>query len=196
MTTHKHSHTRSTEQYTNKHDISPDTLNACSRADDQSPYRFERFLQVMGPAAGAKPCNILKVKLSMSVLIDKSVCPQGSEQRAAMQCVMSAPPTSLARQPARPPPPGPRPRPPPALITHMHGCLLSRCMRTDRLVDEDGHGRFSCQYVISNSLTISFRELLGPMFLKNLAFNIVFFSISFRNTSGRMFLKQDGANCF
>ena len=28
---------------------------------------------------------LLKVKLAMSVLIDKSVCPQGSEQRAAMQ---------------------------------------------------------------------------------------------------------------
>ena len=28
------------------------------KADDQSPYKFERFLQVMGPAAGAKPFNI------------------------------------------------------------------------------------------------------------------------------------------
>ena len=84
----------------------------------------------------------LKVKLPMSVLIDKSVCPQGSEQRAAMQCVMSAGGGGRPggggragwRTPAR------------AHHTHMHGCLLSRCMRTDRLVDEDGHGEVDRQY--------------------------------------------------
>ena len=52
-------------------------------------------------------------------------------------------------QAGAPPPPRaspPAPPPPPALITHMHGCLLSRCMRTDRLVDEDGHGEVDRQY--------------------------------------------------
>ena len=29
-------------------------------ANDQSPYTFERFLPVMGPAAGAKPFNNTK----------------------------------------------------------------------------------------------------------------------------------------
>ena len=85
---------------------------------------------------------VLTTKPTMSVLIDKSICPHASGQQTAMHVRQPAPPP--ARQPVRPP--DPRPRPPPALITHMHGCLLSRCMRTDRLVDEDGHGEVDRQY--------------------------------------------------
>ena len=69
----------------------------------------------------------------MPVLIDKSVCPHASGQRTAMH-VCDERWRGVGH-------------PPPALITHMHGCPLSRCMRTDRLVDEDGHGWFSIQYV-------------------------------------------------
>ena len=83
-------------------------------------------------------------KPTMSVLIDKSVCPHASGQQTAMHvCVMSAV-GGRGRGPRQPAPaPHPwRPHPTPVLITHMHGCPLSRCMRTDRLVDEDGHGDF------------------------------------------------------
>ena len=36
-------------------------------ADDQSPYKFERFLQVMGPAAGAK-LKIILTKMPTTML--------------------------------------------------------------------------------------------------------------------------------
>ena len=43
--------------------------------------------------------------------------------------------------------------------TAMHVC--DERGRGARAGGADGYGRFSCQYLISNSLTISFRELLG-----------------------------------
>ena len=65
-----------------------------------------------------------KVKVAMSVLIDKSVCPHASGQRTAMHV----------------------------------------CDERGRGAQARGGGAFGlarCQHVISNSLIISFRELLG-----------------------------------
>ena len=94
---------------------------------------------------------ILTINLAMSVLIDKSVCPHASGQQTAMHVcdergrgarAGGGGAGGLAR--------GRRARthPQPVLITFMHGCPLSRCMRTDRLVDEDGHGDFDLPHTV------------------------------------------------
>ena len=44
------------------------------------------------------------------------------------------------------PPPASRPPPPTCAHHTLHGCSLSRSLRTNRLVDEDGHGEFDFQY--------------------------------------------------
>ena len=48
----------------------------------------------------------------------------------------------------------------------------------------------------ARDLTIFFQQLAGPMFVKLLDFNIVFFTISFRKASGPNVFKTTGANIF
>ena len=73
------------------------------------------------------------------ILIDKSVGPQESGQREAMQCGMSVGGVAgewAVGERTGASPPASRPSSPSRAHLTLHGCSLSRSLRTDKLVDE------------------------------------------------------------